>query len=87
MTLSAAYIVFQIFRVFEILIILRVVMSWTAARITPDGFVKFVTEVTDPILIPFRKIFSASGMGIDLSPMIALFLLHIIRGFVISVIA
>lgn len=87
MIIHPVQLVDQIFRVFEILIILRVVLSWMSFPATYRGFVHFVQEVTDPLLKPFRAVFRMNGPGIDLSPLIFLFVLHMLKGLVISVIA
>lgn len=54
-------------------ILIRVLMSWT--RMDPTNpIAAVITEITEPILAPIRSILPRMGM-IDLSPMIAMFLL------------
>ncbi len=75
------------FTILHWLIIFRVIISW----IKPDfnspqwrQVLKFVYSVTEPILRPIRELLPTGKMGIDLSPIIALFALMIIRNFVMQ---
>ncbi len=58
---------------YSVLILLRVVLSWT----NPMGggaFTAFVYQLTEPVLAPIRRLLPPMG-GLDWSPFIALFLL------------
>ncbi len=62
--------------VYSILILLRVVLSWTS----PMGggpFTAFVYQVTEPVLGPIRRLLPPMG-GLDWSPFIALLLLSVV---------
>jgi YggT family protein len=82
-----------LFLVYIILILVRVLMSWIprmpynpALRSVLD----FITETTDPYLNLFRRIIppiGGGGFGLDLSPMIAIFVLYILRVLVVALIA
>jgi len=82
-----------LFLVYIILILIRVLISWIprmpynpALRAVLD----FVTETTDPYLNLFRRIIppiGGGGMGLDLSPMIGIIVLFILRGLVEGLIA
>jgi len=72
-TLSDIIIIF--FKSVEVLIVLRILMSWMPFSRGSD-FVNFVRDFTDPVLKPFRVVLHMSpSAGIDLSPIIALFVL------------
>ena len=63
--------------VYSILILLRVVLSWTS----PMGggpFTAFVYQVTEPVLAPIRRLLPPMG-GLDWSPFLALLLLSVVR--------
>lgn len=67
--------------VFVVLIFIRVVMSFVQ-RVPYnrwlDGFLTFVTAVTDPILRPLRRVLPPvplGGAALDLSPIVATILL------------
>ncbi|WP_422448204.1 YggT family protein [Thermoanaerobacterium sp. DL9XJH110] len=76
------------FQFLYLMIIIRVFLSWfpTAAQ---SGLARFIYQVTDPILEPFRMLlerFMPRGPGfyIDFSPIVALVVLDIVKRFVIS---
>jgi YggT family protein len=82
-----------LFLVYIILILIRVLMSWIprmpynpALRAVLD----FIVETTDPYLNLFRRIIppiGGGGFGLDLSPMIGIIVLYILRGLVVALIA
>jgi YggT family protein len=82
-----------LFLVYIILILLRVLISWIprmpynpALRTVLD----FITETTDPYLNLFRRLIppiGGGGFGLDLSPMIGIIVLFILRGIVVGLIA
>jgi YggT family protein len=81
-----------LFLVYIILLFVRILLSWIP-RIpynpTLSAIIKFIHEVTDPYLNLFRRILppiGGGGFALDLSPMIAIFVLFIIRAIVVSAI-
>jgi YggT family protein len=78
--------------VYLVLIFIRIILSWIP-RVPYNrflnGFLKFVTEVADPYLNLFRRILPPVRMGpgaLDLSPIVATFVLIIVGGIVESLI-
>jgi YggT family protein len=78
--------------VYFVLIIIRIILSWIP-RIPYNrwlaAFVKFVTDVTDPYLNLFRRILPPVRIGpgaLDLSPIVATFVLVIVGGIVANLI-
>ena len=78
--------------VYLVLIFVRIIMSWIP-RIPYNrvlaGFLKFVSDVTDPYLNLFRRILPPVRMGpgaLDLSPIVATFVLIILQAFVVGLI-
>lgn len=59
--------------VLSLLILIRVVLSWTNAS-GGGGFTAFVYQATEPILGPIRRILPPMG-GLDWSPFVALLVL------------
>ena len=81
-----------LFLVYIILLFVRILLSWIP-RIpynpTLSAIINFIHEVTDPYLNLFRRILppiGGGGFALDLSPMIAIFVLFIIRAIVVSAI-
>ena len=78
--------------VYLVLIFIRIILSWIP-RIPYNrwlaGFLKFVTDVTDPYLNLFRRILPPVRMGpgaLDLSPIVATFVLIIVSSVVANLI-
>ncbi len=78
--------------VYLVLIFVRIIMSWIP-RIPYNrwlaGFLKFVTDVTDPYLNLFRRILPPVRLGpgaLDLSPIVATFVLIIVSSIVTGII-
>jgi YggT family protein len=77
-----------LFLVYIILLFVRILLSWIP-RIpynpTLSAIINFIHEVTDPYLNLFRRILppiGGGGFALDLSPMIAIIVLFIIRSIV-----
>jgi YggT family protein len=78
--------------VYLVLIFIRIIMSWIPRmpynRIL-NGFLTFVTDVTDPYLNLFRRVLPPVRMGpgaLDLSPIVATFVLIIVSSLVANII-
>ena len=65
-----------------IAVIVRVILSWT--QYNPySSIVQFIYNITEPVLMKIRRVIPLLG-GLDLSPMILIFALYILEGFVVS---
>jgi YggT family protein len=78
--------------VYLVLIFIRIIMSWIP-RIPYNRWLaaalKFVSDVTDPYLNLFRRILPPVRLGpgaLDLSPIVATFVLILLSGFVVRLI-
>jgi YggT family protein len=78
--------------VYLILIFIRILTSWIP-RMPYNrylaAFLKFVSDVTDPYLNLFRRILPPvrmGGAGLDLSPIVATFVLIIVTSIVVNAI-
>lgn len=89
-TLIAALSLFG--RAMSLLIFIRIIMSWfrprTWSRETQWFFraEELIFRLTEPILAPIRNILPTGGMGLDFSPIIAVFLLELVIKLVISLV-
>ncbi|MEW6541485.1 MAG: YggT family protein [Bacillota bacterium] len=70
------------FSVYSLLIIGRILLSWIPHN-PYNPVVRFVYELTDPYLNIFRRVIPPLGM-IDISPIVALLVLHLIRSVIIT---
>ena len=77
--------------ILDIIILARVVISWI--RMSSDNpLFRFVYAVTEPLLGPVRRVvfkspLGGSGMVLDFSPLIAMFLITIFQNVFILVIS
>ncbi len=78
--------------VYLVLIFIRIIMSWIPRMPYNrylSGALKFVSDVTDPYLNLFRRILPPvriGGGGLDLSPIVATFVLIILSSIVANLI-
>ena len=69
---------------YVIIIIIRAILSWFNPNPYNPGMM-FLTKITDPILERIRRLLPlGSGVGLDLSPIIAILGLLFIRYFLVS---
>ncbi|MCB9008376.1 MAG: YggT family protein [Ardenticatenaceae bacterium] len=87
MIIALANAVHIIFRAYTYLILARVILSWI--RVDPyhpvwGPILRFVFQATEPIMQPVRRMLPSMG-GLDLSPIIVLLGLDLIRGLIVQV--
>ncbi len=78
--ISVAHLLEMIITILYWLIIVRALISW----VNPDPFnpiVQFLYRTTDPILAPIKKFLPALG-PVDISPIIAFFILYFLKIFI-----
>jgi len=80
---SAIFFLVRIIQVYNFLILARVLASWVV-RNPENQIYHFLFSITEPLLGRIRKIMPA--MGLDLSPIIAYFLLNLIANLLTSLI-
>lgn len=71
-------IISWVVNVLDWLIIIRVILSWIAPY-SRNGFTDLIYSITEPILRPLRTILPISNLRVDLSPILAYFLLYLIQ--------
>jgi len=73
-----------LFMTLEIVILIRVILSWTQANVY-TGLGRTIVIISEPLLSPFRKLLPPWKLGgIDFSPICAIFCLYFLRLFLIS---
>jgi len=71
------------FWLLNLAIILRVLFSW----IRPDpgnALVRLIYQITEPIMAPLQRYIPSLG-GLDITPMVALVLLEMLRRLIVSI--
>lgn len=71
------------FSVYTLLIIGRILLSWIPHN-PYNPVIRFVHELTDPYLNIFRRVIPPLGM-IDISPIVAILVLNLIRSVIITI--
>lgn len=73
------------FTILSLAILARVLLSWV--RVNPfHPVISLLDQITEPILGPLRRIIPPIGM-IDITPIVALFLLRFLQGILLSLVA
>ena len=75
----------MVFNILQIIIIVRVVLSWISHK-PSNQFIRIIYQVSEPILKPIREILPITGMGFDLSPIVAFFLLGLLKKILLAVV-
>ena len=89
MSYTIITIINLLFQIFAALILIEVLGSWiVASRVHLPGWVftilRAIHALTAPILDPIRRFIPGMG-GLDLSPLIALVLLQLLRQIIVGV--
>jgi len=71
------------FKLFEVLILARVLLSWISAD-PYNQVVKFIYNTTEPILAPVRRRLPASLGGLDFSPLIVLLIALVLNRIILQ---
>lgn len=72
------------FQVLTWLVIIRVLLSWVQHDPYHPVF-RFIYEVTEPVLRPFRRLMPRGAM-VDFSPIVALLALQLVEWLVVQVV-
>ncbi len=78
------FFVGKAFQIYRWILIARILLSW----INHDPYhplIKFVYQVTEPLLAPLSRVIPPIGM-VDISPIVAFFLLGLLEDFVMRVV-
>ena len=80
--MDAAFLITQslanFLKIYTILIVVRILLSWFQTAGWANQIMSFLSPITDPYLNIFRSFIPPLG-GIDISPILAIFLLQIIQ--------
>lgn len=79
---TVANLVLVVVQVLTFAIVARALLSWFP-NVRSNALTEFLYTVTEPVLIPFRRIIPRVGM-MDLSPMVAIIVLQVVGAIVAS---
>jgi YggT family protein len=83
--MSLFVIVHIVFVLYTILLLLRVLSSWLPYHVQHHQVVRFIAFYTDPYLHLFRRVLPPLGGILDLSPILAFFVLKLLEMVVLSI--
>jgi YggT family protein len=81
--IALARLVDLAFNIYIFIVVARALVSW----VSPDPYnpiVRFLHNATDPVLFRVRRLLPFSAGAIDFSPMILIFVLYLVQGFLVS---
>ena len=81
--MAVARVLDYVLLIFMCVVITRALLSW----VNPDPFnpiVRFIHNITEPVLYPIRTKLPVGFSGIDLSPIIVLLCVIFLRTFIVS---
>lgn len=76
-------LVVTVFKLYEIIVIVRVLLSWIPHN-RSHTVIEWIYRLTEPVLAPIRNLLPTGRMGIDLSPLILLLLLSLVKRALLS---
>jgi YggT family protein len=80
---TLATILSFLFQIYSFLILIRVLLSWVNVNpyrpVTDHPAVRILHQITDPVIVPLQRVIPLIGGTIDISPVVALILLEILR--------
>jgi YggT family protein len=79
---AVAHILDTVLTIYMWIIIIRAVLSW----VNPDPYnpiVRFIHQVTEPVMYRIRRWIPIGGLGIDFSPIIILLVIVFLQSFLI----
>lgn len=79
---SLVRLVNTVFDVINILILIRVLLSWVRPNPLAPG-INLIYRLTEPLLAPFRGILPVGRVGLDFSPLLALLFFQLLRSLII----
>ncbi|MDZ4164783.1 MAG: YggT family protein [Smithellaceae bacterium] len=81
--LGLANIINIAFNIYMWLIIIRALLSW----VNPSPYnrlVRFIYRATEPVLAPLRRLAPLRGLGIDISPILAIAAIMLFQNLLLS---
>ena len=86
---TVATVVSVLIQVYEFLLLIRVLLSWINVDpyrpVIDHPVVDILQRITDPVLAPLRRLIPPIGGAVDISPVVALIILEVLRRILVSV--
>lgn len=73
----------NLFQLFQLILVIRILLTWFPNVNWWNQPFKFLRDITDPVLEPFRRLIPPVG-GIDFSPLVLFFILNILEKIILN---
>ena len=70
-----------IFRILYVCLIARVILSWIDHN-PHNEIIQWIYKISDPLIKPFQQILPPMNLGIDISPILAIIALGVVKRFI-----
>lgn len=84
---TLVFLVAAAFALLQLAIMVRVIASWIPSLSPYSPWVRWAYVLTEPLLAPLRRLIPPIGGSIDITPIVAYFLVRIVGGFVVGLVA
>lgn len=71
-------ILIQFLQLYQMILVVRIILTWFPAVRWYDQPWRFLAQITDPVMEPFRRLIPPIG-GIDLSPILLFFAIGLLQ--------
>lgn len=71
-------VLIKLLQLYELILFVRIIISW----VQPDPYnpiIRFLHALTDPVLMPLRRIIPPLGGMLDLSPLIVFIIIELLK--------
>ena len=72
------------FSLYTFLILIRCILTWLPLG-RGNSLIRFIYEITEPVLSPFRRLMGGFMVGIDFSPVLAVMVLEFARQLILKI--
>ena len=72
------------FSLYTFLILIRCILSWLPLG-RGNALIRFIYEISEPVLSPFRRLMGGFMVGIDFSPVLAVMVLEFVRQLILKI--
>lgn len=76
-------LILTLFRLYEVMVIVRVILSWVQVE-SYHPVIKFIYNMTEPLMAPIRNLLPTERIGIDFSPLIILLGLELVKNALVN---
>ncbi len=76
-------LILTLFRLYEVMVIVRVILSWIQVE-SYHPVIKFIYNMTEPLMAPIRNLLPTERIGIDFSPLIILLGLELVKNALVN---